>query len=277
MKNKILKVSFIVINILLIIPSIIYLIQKGTIFGFNTYYNFFINTQTNKTTSSIIYLAIFLSIFGLYLMILKRRNMFKNIKQILIFVTIVSSIYILMLPWTSSDIFYYMGVGELDGVYHQNPYYVTMEEYYGQNKENIDDEILEQGANNFWAPTTVVYGPIAQLIFKTCSMMSFKNINVSILVYKILNIIVHIFNCYFIYKLTHRKLFSLLYGLNPYILLEFIGQVHNDVILVFFVSLSLYFLIKKKKFDVKYNIFSISNRYKIFYNITFTSNNIILF
>lgn len=39
-----------------------------------------------------------------------------------------------MLPWTSSDVFYYMGVGELDGVYNQNPYYVTMKDYYTQKR-----------------------------------------------------------------------------------------------------------------------------------------------
>ena len=124
--------------------------------------------------------------------------MFKNIKDILKYVAIIGSIFLMMLPWTSSDIFYYMGVGELDSKYNQNPYYVTMEEYYNQNEQNIDDEILEKGASNFWAGTTVVYGPIAQLIFKICTSISMKNINLCLIIFKVLNLVIHM--------LQHRQL-----------------------------------------------------------------------
>lgn len=247
MKSKVLKTIYIILSVFFIVPSIIYLIQNKTVMGFNTYYNFFINTNANKIISTLIYLIIYLLTITTYLVIIKKKDIFKNIKQVLVFTAIVGAIFVVMLPWTSSDIFYYMGVGELDGIYHQNPYYVTMEEYYNQNQQNIDDEILEQGAMNFWAPTTVVYGPIAQLIFKTCSSISLKNIDIALLVYKIVNLIIHIANCYLIYKLTNKKIFSIIYSLNPYILLEFIGNVHNDIIVVFFVLLALYFIIKKKK------------------------------
>ena len=264
MKNKILKMSFIILNLLFIIPSLIYLIQNKTVFGYNIYYNFFITEQINKILSTSIYLLIFITIFIIYLLIIKQKEIFKNIKQIILFVVITSFIYMFMLPWTSSDIFYYMGVGELDGVYHQNPYYMTMEDFYEQNKENIDDEILEKGANNYWANTTVVYGPIAQLIFKICSTISFKNIDIALLVYKLVNICVHIGSCYLIYKITNRKKFALIYGINPFILLEGIGNVHNDIIIVFFVLLTLYFLIKKKNIYLSILFLAIATGIKYF-------------
>lgn len=246
MKEKIIKTMFIVICIMLILPSIIYLIQNKTVLGFDTYYNFFINESANKTVSTIIYLVLFVLCMVIYLQIVKSKTIFKDIKEILKYVSIVGFLFVIMLPWTSSDVFYYMGVGELDAVYKQNPYYVTMEEYYNQNKENINDEILEQGANSFWAKTTVVYGPVAQIIFKICSAMSFKNIDVCILLFKILNLLIHILNCYLVYKITGRKKFVIIYGLNPFILLEFIGNVHNDIIVIFFILMTLYCLIKKK-------------------------------
>ena len=264
MKNKVLKMSFIILNLLFIIPSLIYLIQNKTVFGYNIYYNFFITEQINKILSTSIYLLIFITIFIIYLLIIKQKEIFKNIKQIILFVVITSFIYMFMLPWTSSDIFYYMGVGELDGVYHQNPYYMTMEDFYEQNKENIDDEILEKGANNYWANTTVVYGPIAQLIFKICSTISFKNIDIALLVYKLVNICVHIGSCYLIYKITNRKKFALIYGINPFILLEGIGNVHNDIIIVFFVLLTLYFLIKKKNIYLSILFLAIATGIKYF-------------
>lgn len=246
MQNKTLKIAFIAISIMLIIPSIIYLVQNGTVMEFETYYNFFINENANKIISTLIYLALFIVLFIIYIKIIKKKDTFKNIKEILIFVGIISIIYIIMLPWTSSDVFYYMGVGELDGVYNQNPYYVTMKDYYTQNEQNIQDEILQKGAESYWAGTTVVYGPIAQTIFKTLSTISLKNIDIGLLVYKLVNVIVHIANCYLIYKISNKKIFAIIYGLNPFILLEFIGMVHNDIIVVFFVLLALYFALKKK-------------------------------
>lgn len=241
MKNKIIKIAIIIFAILLLIPSIIYLAKNQTVMGFDTYYNFFIDKNANKIISTSIFLVLFIGITVMYGIIVK-KNVFKNIKEILIYVLAVSAIFAIMLPWTSSDIFYYMGVGELDSRYRQNPYYVTMKEY---NENDIDDTIFEQGAKGYWANTTVVYGPMAQLIFKLCTAISFKNVDISLAVFKLLNLAIHLVNCYLIYKLSNKK-FTVIYGLNPFILLEFLANVHNDIIVVFFVLLALYMLKHKK-------------------------------
>lgn len=41
-------------------------------------------------------------------------------------------------------------------------------------------------------------------------------------------------------------MFTLLYGLNPFVLIEGIGCVHNDMFMILFILLALYFLVKKK-------------------------------
>ena len=246
MKDKKLKIIFIILSLIFAIPSIIYWIQNKTILGFSTYFNFFINTNINKIFSTIVYLIIFISLMIVYFYMIKKKHEFKDIKQILKYVAIIGAIFMIILPWTTSDIFYYMGVGELDSVYGQNPYYVTIEEYYNENCEDINDTILEQGAMNVWADTTVVYGPVAQFIFKICSFISIKNVDICLFVFKLLNYIVHIANCYLIFKISSKKKFALIYGLNPFILFEFIANVHNDIILVLFVILSIYFIKKKK-------------------------------
>ena len=245
MKNKILKICFILISIFMVVPSIIYLIQNKTVRNFNIYFNFFLNSEANKVIATITFLILLVLLFILYILIMKRKAL-KSMKQILLFVVIISIIFMFMLPWTSSDIFYYMGVGELDGVYGQNPYYVTMQDYYEENKESINDDILEAGAENGWSNTTVVYGPVAQTIFKVCSMLSFKSVDIAMIVYKLVNLIFHIGTCFLIYKITKKEIFLVIYGLNPLILIEFLGNVHNDIIMVFVILLSLYFLLKKK-------------------------------
>ena len=246
MKDKKLKIAFIIVSLLFAIPSILYWMQNKTVMGFSTYFNFFINTNSNKIVSTIIYLILFVAMMIIYLYMIKKKNVFKDIKQILTYVAIISILFMMILPWTTSDVFYYMGVGELDAVYGQNPYYVTIEEYYQANSDNIHDTILEQSATNVWADTTVVYGPVAQLLFKICSFVSLKNVDICLFVFKLLNVIVHIANCYLIYKISGKKKFAIIYGLNPFILFEFIANVHNDIMLVFFVILSIYFITKKK-------------------------------
>lgn len=246
--NLIIKILFILISIVFVVPSILYLIKNGTILGFKNYYNFFIDDGKNKVLSTMIYLIVFLSLSAIYLYFIKKKDSFKNIKQLLIYVAGVSIIFIAMIPWHSSDIFYYMGVGELNSVYGQNPYYETIKEYETKNPEVIEeDTIMKQGYINYWSNTTVVYGPIAQLVFSSITKISFKNLDFCMFLFKLLNIIVHILNCYLIYKITKKLKFSIIYGLNPYILMEFFGMVHNDIIVVFLVLLSLYFLLKKKQ------------------------------
>ena len=211
MKNRKFKIIFIILSLLFAMPSIIYLIQNKTVINFNTYYNFFINTNINKIFSTIIYLIIFIAMMITYFYIIKKREIFKDIKEVLKYITIISIIFVIILPWTSSDIFYYMGVGELDSVYKQNPYYVTIKQYYDDNFEKINDTILEKSASNVWADTTVVYGSIAQIIFKICSFISMKNVDICLLAFKLLNLIVHIANCYLIYKISKRVLFVKIY------------------------------------------------------------------
>lgn len=245
MKNRISKISFVILSILLVIPSIIYLIQNKTVMGFNIYFDFFLNKDISNILSASVFLILFILLTIIYF-IIDKLKCFKDIKSILIFIAIVGIIFTIMLPWTSSDIFYYMGVGELDAKYNQNPYYVTMREYYIQNEENIEDDILLQGATNYWGNTTVVYGPIAQLFFKICSLLSMKNITIALFIFKFVNLVIHIANSYFLYKISGKKKFAVLYGLNPFILIEALANVHNDVIVLFFILVSLYFLLKRK-------------------------------
>ena len=245
MKNKIVKISFVILSILLIIPSLIYLISNKTVMGFDIYFDFFLNNNINKVISTLAFLILFILLTIIYFVIYK-IDCFKNIKRILIFITLIGIIFTIMLPWTSSDIFYYMGVGELDAKYNQNPYYITMRDYYIENEENLDDDILLQGATNYWGNTTVVYGPIAQLFFKACSLLSMKNITVALFIFKFTNLLIHIINTYLFYRISGKKKFAILYGLNPFILIEAIANVHNDIIILFFVLISLYFLLKRK-------------------------------
>ena len=247
--KKIILIIFILSAILFAIPSIKYLAENGTILNFNEYFKFFLN-DTDRVEQTIIYLVLLTVLTIFYFLIIKNREkLLKNNKQMYMYIAIISLIFVMVVPFLSSDVFYYLGIGRIDSVYGQNPYYVTIKEFVesGDNSKYLEqDTVLAKGNENDWRNTTVVYGPVWTLICTIVAGISFGNIDIALLTLKLLNMIVHIVNCYLIYKLTRKKLFVLLYGLNPYMFIEGIANVHNDIYVVTFILSSMYFLLKKK-------------------------------
>ena len=262
--KKYLKYGYIIVSILLVVPSIIYLIRNGTISGFNLYFNFFLNDNTNEIITTTCYLILLIVLSILYIIMIKNKNVFESIGSFIKYVIVINIVFTFMIPWTSSDIFYYMGVGELDSQYKQNPYYITIEQYCSENYNNINDKIMDQAKENVWANTLVVYGPISQIIFKMFTQMSNKNIDLCLLIFKLVNSIIHILNCYLIYILSKKKIFSIIYGLNPLILIEFMGNAHNDIILVLFILLAIYFILKKNNLKLSIFFLALSTGMKYF-------------
>ncbi len=247
-KENILKLLFIISSILFIIPSLRYFAKFGTVYKFDNWFKFMLD-NSNREMQTLWYIIILALITIFYILIIKNRNkIFKNIKNILIYIALIGTIYVFTIPFMCSDVFYYLGVGRIDQEYNQNPYYSTIKEYVenNQNEKLEKDTVLMQGNLNDWADTTVVYGPIWQLVCKGIALLSFGNIDIGLLVFKIINLIIHILNCYLIYKITGKKIFTLIYGLNPFILIEGIVSVHNDMFVILFTLLSLYMLLKKK-------------------------------
>ena len=247
--KKIILIIFILSAILFAIPSIKYLAENGTILNFNEYFKFFLN-DTDRVEQTIIYLVLLTVLTIFYFLIIKNREkLFKNNKQMYIYIAIISLIFVMVVPFLSSDVFYYLGIGRIDSVYGQNPYYVTIKDFVesGDNSQYLEqDTVLAKGYENDWRNTTVVYGPVWTLICTIVAGISFGNIDIALLTLKLLNMIVHMVNCYLIYRLTGKKLFVLLYGLNPYMFIEGIANVHNDIYIVTFILSSMYFLLKKK-------------------------------
>lgn len=100
-----------------------------------------------------------------------------------------------------------------------------------------------------------------------CSLIagvSFGNINIALLVFKLVNVLVHLCNCYLIDKISHKKIFTLLYGLNPFILIEGIACVHNDMFVALFILAALYFLTKKKNLVVTIVFLAMATAIKYF-------------
>lgn len=262
------KILFILASILFAIPSIIYLIQNQTVYQFGPYFEFLYDMPINRGIQTLLYIILLAILSVMYFSILKnRKNSFQNTKRMFLFIAIVALIFVAVLPFTCSDVFYYLGIGRLDSTYHQNPYYTTIKEFVeqGDNQQYLQtDTVLAQGYSNDWADSTVVYGPIWTLICKGVAGLSFGNIDIALLLFKLVNVLVHLGNCYLIYKISHKKIFTLMYGLNPFILIEGIACVHNDMFVALFILVALYFLIRKKNLVISIAFLSIATAIKYF-------------
>lgn len=262
---NLIKIIYIILSFAFITPSIVYILKNKTILGFNKEFKFLLN-NIDTVKQTIIYLIIISLLITVYFLIIKKRKqVFKDTKSIMKFILIVSLIFVFTVPMFSSDIFYYLGIGRLNSEYGQNPYYISMKQYVDDNDININsDTVMLQGYNSYWAQTTVVYGPIWTIICAIVAKLSLGNIDFGLFVFKMVNLTIHMLNCYYIYKLSKKNIFVLLYGLNPFIILEGIVNVHNDIFVVLLLLVTLYFLIKKKKLFFSILFLSIATGIKYF-------------
>ena len=242
------KLLLILISFGFLLPSLIYYIKNKTVLNFSEEFCFLLN-QSDRVFQTSIYAILLICFTILYFYIIKNSSsFFKNVKQVFQFIGIISFLFVCIIPFMSSDIFYYMGIGRLNSKYGQNPYYISTKEFV--DSENIDiqsDTLLQKAYNGYWSNTTVIYGAVWTFICNILSLLSFGNVDLGLFVFKIFNLCIHLGNCYLLYKISKRKIFSLLYGLNPFILLEGIANGHNDVWVVFFILLALYELLIRKK------------------------------
>ena len=233
---KILIYFMILVSITLCIPSMIYLINNKTIDGFDSYYTYTLEKFDNRFigfVSGIIVIGLLLIFSLIYVWIIKKQNkIFESKKQILIFIAIISFIFMLILPFLSSDIYYYIGDSWLCAKYGENPYYTNVGEL---QTSGINDEILNN--TGVWKDTTSVYGPLWNVLATVLVSFSFGNITIALFVFKIASYFVHILNTDIIYRITKSRKYMLLYGLNPLVLIEFLSNVHNDIYLVLFIIL----------------------------------------
>lgn len=263
--KNILKISIVLCSFLFAIPSIIYLLQNKTVLNFTNEYCFLLNNSDRVFQTGIYLLIIGLFCILYYLIIKNRKKVFTNIKQILLIVLIVSVFFMVVIPFESSDVFYYLGIGRIQSEYGQNPYYISVKDYVDNNNVDMEkDTALQKGYNNYWSETTVVYGAIWTLVCRIIAGLSFGSVDIGVFLFKVLNLVVHIFNCYMIYKISHKKIFSIIYGLNPFVLIEAISNVHNDIFVIAFILIATYFLIRKKNLFVTTLFLSFATAIKYF-------------
>ena len=244
-KAKLPIIIFIITSIIFAVPSIIYLLQNKTIYRFHHVWTFLFRsplTNNEKMVNAILFFTLFTIMFLAYVLIAKKHKQIK-LKTIVILVILVSVIFGVIIPYTSTDVYSYIANGWSAAHYGENPYYTSTWEIVDKTGRN---EPMFNKVANCWRYETVVYGPLWTAICTGLSAISRGSIDVALVLFKLANLIVHLINCILIYKITRKKLFVILYGLNPFILFEAMSNVHNDIFIILFILLAIYFTIRKK-------------------------------
>ena len=246
-KNRIIIILLISVTTIFCMPSIIYLLQNKTIYYFGAVWTYFFKIPTSaneKMINAIIFFVLMTTMFLLYLLITKKqKQIFRNNKQIFFMIAIISILFTIVIPYTSTDVYGYIAPGWIAANYSENPYYISAGEILDSTGQN--DPMLNKMAD-CWKYDTVVYGPLWTGICTIFSWLSFGNIDIALFIFKLANLIIHLLNCLLVYKITRKRIFLLLYGLNIFILFEGLSNVHNDLWIIFFLLLAIYFTIRKK-------------------------------
>ena len=246
-KIKLPIIIFFVTSIVFALPSILYLLQNKTVYKFYYVWTYLFRmpeTSNEKMINAILFFVLFTILFLIYVLIAKKyKQIFKSKKQIIISIVVVSILFAIVIPYTSTDVYSYIANGWSASHYGENPYYVSTGEIVDATGQN---EPMFNKVANCWRYETVVYGPLWTAICTVLSWLSLGNIDWALLVFKMANLLVHLCNCLLIYKITKKNLFVILYGLNPFILFEALSNVHNDIFIILFILLAIYFTIRKK-------------------------------
>ncbi|NCF75214.1 MAG: hypothetical protein GWO87_01870 [Xanthomonadaceae bacterium] len=169
----------------------------------------------------------------------------KSFKIILLFFIIFLLTLIIIPPIGSSDIYCYMATNKALTDYHLNPFTTPASQ---SPAENTFVNLCSQD----WANSTTVYGPVWHIILLPLGIIKTQNFFLNIISFKLLMVLFSALSLFLIYKILNiinpklKYLGVILYAWNPFILFETANNAHNDIVMIFFILLFIYCLLKKK-------------------------------
>lgn len=199
-------------------------------------YSGFVFTHRGKTT--LLYLSFIFLLFifyFLFMLLLKIRVLNNKDLKWLIIITV--GILIFSYPaMLSYDIFNYIATAKVLFFYRENPYIVMPIEF-------IQDPLLSftHAANKI-----ALYGPVWLLLGSIPHILGFGDFVLTLFSFKLFVGLFYVGLILVIWKISHNLFALALFALNPLIVIETLVSSHNDLVMMFLATLSLYMLIKKR-------------------------------
>ncbi len=193
-------------------------------------------------------LPLYFSWFGLYLFIVFRQAENNNIFFFLFVAGLARVILIPAFPLLSDDIYRFIWDGRLI-LNGENPFHFLPTEILNKQLDfqGLNEKLLLQlNSPNYYT----IYPPLCQAIFGLTEFTAGNSIQLSSFILKTIMVGFEIGTLYFLYHILLRLQLpvkaSLLYALNPLIIIEISGNLHFEGAMIFFLSVSIFFMLKKK-------------------------------
>lgn len=182
-------------------------------------------------------LVVGLLLFALAIYIFTYRQVNKNnLKTIVIFFILFNLTLLFVWPIGSTDIFSNIGRSRVLSEYQANPYLVPYNAF--------PNDAFYQQINNVWVSQPTPYGPLWTIIGSAITFLAGDSLLRNLFLFKLFFIIINLANCFIIHKTFKDNRITFLYAWNPLILYEFAINGHNDILTIFFLLISIFFLLR---------------------------------
>ncbi len=199
----------------------------------------------NRPLSSVFYILLLLFLYGFYIVFLILADK-KVISLKFLWTIIILTAGILTFSYNafSYDLFNYIFDAKIVTHYHVNPYFYRALDF-------PHDPML---SFMHWTQRTYPYGPLWLFLTVPLSFIGFQYFLVTFFLFKTFIALCYVGCVYFLLKILQRikpseAMFgTMLFALNPLVLIEALVSAHNDITMMFFSILALWYLLEKKSF-----------------------------
>lgn len=187
-----------------------------------------------------------LGLFGILwlIFILKWKSFKIGVKQMIGLGMLVRLVYLLAVPELSDDVFRYLWDGMVT-VNGTSPYALRPSAYLESGTAGFSELYPLMNSPDYYS----IYPPVLQFIFGFSAWMG-VDVNTAIVVLRVLALLAEFGSVILIWKLLKRWKTNqhnlMLYTLNPLVIIEFVGNLHAEVFMVFFLLLSVWLLVVKR-------------------------------
>lgn len=233
------KVTIILYSIFLTLFSIFsyVFVDPNLLYLKNIYSGFAFSNRLLTTIFYILFVLIFFIFYSIFIF----RGIKKRLssKDTLILFGITVGILLFSYPaMLSYDIFNYIATSKVLFFYHENPYVVMPIEF-------ARDPLL---AFTHAANKIALYGPFWILLTGISYFLGVGNFIITLFAFKFFIMVFYLATIFLVWKISKNIIPVLLLSFNPLVVIETLVSGHNDIVMIFFVLLSFFLLIKKKIF-----------------------------
>jgi alpha-1,6-mannosyltransferase len=209
---------------------------------------YFFFGYTLERTQFLKFLGIYAVLFSTYFYFIKKN--YNNVQFLLGISILFRFVFLFSIPNLSQDFYRFIWDGRMlfEGL---NPYLSLPETFINQREFPVNQALdLYAGMGELNGSHYTNYPPINQLCFLIAAVFANKSIIGSVVVMRLLIIFADVGILYFGKKiLEHLKMpvhTIFWYLLNPFIIIEMIGNLHFEPVMLFFLVWAIYLLFKKK-------------------------------